>query len=92
VYDRIRETRKKVGGSMTEMANMAVSQTMVRSLNNSFTIIFMLVALILLGGTSIKWFSLALLVGTVSGTYSSPFVAVPILVTWDELQRKIKKS
>ncbi len=92
VYDRIRETRKKVGGSMTEMANMAVSQTMVRSLNNSFTIIFMLVALILLGGTSIKWFAIALLVGTISGTYSSPFVAVPILVVWDELQRKIKRS
>ncbi|KKT67177.1 MAG: SecF protein [Candidatus Woesebacteria bacterium GW2011_GWA2_44_33] len=92
VYDRIRETRKKVGGSMTEMANMAVSQTMVRSLNNSFTIIFMLVALILLGGTSIKWFAIALLVGTISGTYSSPFVAVPILVSWDVLQRKIKRS
>jgi len=92
VYDRIRETRKKVGGSMTEMANMAISQTMVRSLNNSFTIIFMLVALILLGGTSIKWFAIALLVGTISGTYSSPFVAVPLLVTWDELKRKIKRS
>ncbi|MBI4153500.1 protein translocase subunit SecF [Candidatus Woesebacteria bacterium] len=91
VYDRIREMRKKVGGSMTEMANMAVSQTMVRSLNNSFTIIFMLVALILLGGTSIKWFAIALLVGTISGTYSSPFVAVPLLVAWDELQRKIKR-
>ena len=91
VYDRIRETRKKVGGSITEMANMAVSQTMVRSLNNSFTIIFMLVALILLGGTSIKWFATALLIGTISGTYSSPFVAVPLLVTWDEVVRKIKK-
>ncbi|MBI2066336.1 protein translocase subunit SecF [Candidatus Woesebacteria bacterium] len=91
VYDRIRETRKKVGGSMTEMANMAVSQTMVRSLNNSFTIIFMLVALILLGGTSIKWFAIALLVGTISGTYSSPFVAVPLLVTWDEILNKIKR-
>ena len=77
---------------MMEMANMAVSQTMVRSLNNSLTIIFMLVALILLGGTSIKWFAIALLVGTISGTYSSPFVAVPILVSWDVLQRKIKRS
>ena len=92
VYDRIRETRKKVGGSMTEMANMAVSQTMVRSLNNSFTIIFMLVALLLLGGETIKWFAAALLIGTIAGTYSSPFVAVPILVTWDELQKKIKRS
>ena len=59
--------------------------------NNSFTIIFMLVALILLGGETIKWFAVALLIGTVSGTYSSPFVAVPILVTWDGLMRTIKK-
>jgi len=43
-----------------------------------------------LGGESTKWFSVALLVGTISGTYSSPFVAVPILVTWDELQKKLK--
>src|SRR3972149_9287710 len=92
VYDRIRESQKRLGGDLYELANKAVTETMVRSLNNSFTIIFMLVALILLGGTSIKWFAVALLIGTVSGTYSSPFVAVPILVTWDELQRKIKKS
>ena len=92
VYDRIRESQRKYGGNLYDLANKAVTETMVRSLNNSFTIIFMLVALILLGGTSIKWFAVALLIGTVSGTYSSPFVAVPILVTWDELQRKIKKS
>ena len=91
VYDRIRESHKKLGGSVTELANQAVSETMVRSLNNSFTIIFMLIALVLLGGESTKWFSVALLIGTISGTYSSPFVAVPILVTWDELSRKWKK-
>jgi len=91
VYDRIRESQKKQGGTLTELANKATTETMVRSLNNSFTIVFMLVALTLLGGTTVKWFAIALLIGTVSGTYSSPFVAVPILVTWDELQRKIKK-
>lgn len=91
VFDRVRELRRKVGGNMMEMANQAIGQTMVRSLNNSFTIIFMLVALILLGGSTIRWFAVALLVGTVSGTYSSPFVAVAILVTWDELVRKFKK-
>ena len=64
---------------------------MVRSLNNSFTIIFMLLALVLLGGDTIKWFAVALLIGTVSGTYSSPFVAVPILVTWEEIEKKFKK-
>jgi preprotein translocase subunit SecF len=88
VFDRIREMHKKVGGNLTEMANNAVSETMVRSLNNSFTIIFMLIALILLGGESTKWFAVALLIGTISGTYSSPFVAVPILVTWDEITKK----
>jgi preprotein translocase subunit SecF len=92
VYDRIRESQRKYGGNLYDLANKAVTETMVRSLNNSFTIIFMLVALILLGGTSIKWFAVALLIGTVSGTYSSPFVAVPILVTWDEIRRKIRKS
>jgi len=89
VFDRIREMRKKVGANFIEMANNALSETMVRSLNNSFTIIFMLIALILIGGESTKWFAVALLIGTISGTYSSPFVAVPILVTWDEISRKL---
>lgn len=92
VYDRIRETHKKEGGDLKDMANKATTETMVRSINNSMTIVFMLVALVLLGGVTTKWFAVALLVGTVSGTYSSPFVAVPILVTWDELEKKFKKG
>ena len=92
VYDRIRESQKKIGGSLYDLANRAISETMVRSLNNSFTIIFMLIALVLLGGSTIKWFAVALLIGTISGTYSSPFVAVPLLVTWDEIEKKIKKA
>jgi preprotein translocase subunit SecF len=90
VFDRIREISKKEGGELKEVANRALTETMVRSLNNSFTIIFMLVALLLLGGTTIKWFAVALLVGTILGTYSSPFVAVPLLVTWDSLIGRIK--
>lgn len=92
VFDRIRERKKKmgVGTDLKDLANESISETMVRSLNNSFTIIFMLVALVLMGGDSIKWFSVALLIGTISGTYSSPFVAISILVTWDELQKKFK--
>lgn len=88
VYDRIRELKKKHGTDLKIIANKALSETMRRSINNSLTIIFMLVALIVLGGTSIRWFAVALLIGTISGTYSSPFVAVPILVTWDELAKK----
>lgn len=90
VFDRIRELRRKNSGDIKEIANVALSETMVRSLNNSFTIIFMLIALILMGGSSTKWFAVALMVGTISGTYSSPFVAVPLLVSWDELQTKIR--
>ena len=91
VYDRIRETQSRFGGSLYEMANKAVTETMVRSLNNSFTIIFMLVALILLGGTTVKWFAVSLFIGTVLGTYSSPFVAVPLVVFWEEVSNKLKK-
>jgi len=92
VYDRIRESQKKLGGNLYDLANKAVTETFVRSINNSFTIIFMLVALALLGGSTIKWFAIALLIGTISGTYSSPFVAVPLLVTWDELTSRLKKT
>lgn len=91
VYDRIRESQKRLGGSLNDLANKAISETMVRSLNNSFVVIFMMVALLLLGGESIRWFIATLLVGTISGAYSSPFVAVPILVTWDEIIKKRKK-
>lgn len=95
VYDRIREKTRKydpsLGSDITKIANSALTETMVRSINNSFTIIFMLSALVLLGGDSVKWFAVALLIGTISGTYSSPFVAVPLLVTWEELEKKFKK-
>lgn len=96
VYDRIREKQRKydpsLGSDIKLIANSAVTETMVRSLNNSFTIIFMLLSLVLLGGDTVKWFAVALLIGTISGTYSSPFVAVPILVTWEELEKKLKKN
>lgn len=95
VYDRIREKSKKydpeLGSDITKIANSALTETMVRSLNNSFTIIFMLLSLVLMGGESVRWFAVALLIGTISGTYSSPFVAVPLLVTWEELEKKFKK-
>ncbi|MFH1840930.1 MAG: protein translocase subunit SecF [Candidatus Shapirobacteria bacterium] len=85
VYDRIRESAKlSPGVDFESLANKAVTETLSRSLNNSLTIIFMLVALFLLGGETIKWFVLALLIGTISGTYSSTFTAVPLLVVWQK--------
>lgn len=89
VYDRIRESQKlfpKV--SLEDLVDKAVTETLSRSLNNSLTIIFMLIALWLLGGETIRWFSVALLIGTISGTYSSTFTAAPLLVVWDKLTRK----
>ncbi len=91
VFDRIRETlRRNPGFDFEELADKAMMETMGRSLNNSLTIVFMLLALLLLGGTTIRFFILALLIGTVSGTYSSPFVATPILVVWNKLEEKRK--
>lgn len=92
VFDRVREIRKKEGGDLTDLANIALTETMVRSLNNSFTIVFMLVALLLMGGITIRWFAAALLIGTILGTYSSPFVAVPLLVTWDKVATSLDKN
>lgn len=81
IFDKIREYTKTHGkGDLKRYANKAVTETMVRSLNNSMTIVFMLLALILLGGTTIRFFVVTLLIGTITGTYSSPFVATPILV------------
>lgn len=92
VYDRIRESQKRLMGvSLEDLANKAVTETLSRSLNNSLTIIFMLLSLLLLGGETIKWFVFALLVGTISGTYSSTFTAVPLLVVWDKISNKRKK-
>jgi len=89
VYDRIRESalHNKRGG-MEFLANKAVTETMIRSLNNSLTILFMLTALVVLGGVTVKWFAAALLIGAIAGTYSSPFVAVPLLVVADKLKAR----
>jgi preprotein translocase subunit SecF len=85
VYDRIRELKKKHGYlDFEEIINRAVVETLGRSINNSMTIIFMLLAMYLMGGETTKWFIFALLVGTISGTYSSTFTAAPILLVWDK--------
>lgn len=92
VYDRLRESlRKHAGEPFISLANRSITETIVRSLNTSLTSVFLLLALFLLGGTSVKWFTLALLIGVISGTYSSPFVAVPLIVTWDQLRKRFRK-
>lgn len=81
VFDRIREYRKRDQTSRFEtLCDKALTETMSRSLTNSLTIIFMLLALVLMGGSSVQWFAVALLIGTISGSYSSPFIATPMLI------------
>lgn len=89
VYDRIRESLYRTGYSDFELVvNKAIAETLGRSINNSMTIIFMLTALFLLGGDSVRWFVFALLVGTITGTYSSTFTAAPLLVLWERVRQK----
>jgi preprotein translocase subunit SecF len=92
VYDRIRESQRRLPNiSFVDLVNKAVTETLSRSLNNSLTIIFMLLALLLMGGATIKWFVFALLIGTISGTYSSTFTAAPLLVLWQDIEDWHKK-
>jgi preprotein translocase subunit SecF len=91
VFDRIKENLQKVGGSsFAQVVNDSILQTFVRSLNTSLTAILVLLALLLFGGESIRWFVVALLIGIISGTYSSIFNAAPMLVLWDEWDKKRK--
>ena len=85
VFDRIRENLlKHINRNFTEIANISIVQTLGRSLNTSLTVVFVLLALWLFGGETIKWFVVALLVGIISGTYSSIFNATALLVWWEE--------
>jgi len=89
VYDRIRELSRRHGYlDFVDIVNRAVVETMGRSINNSLTIIFMLLAMYLLGGETTKWFIFALLIGTISGTYSSTFTAAPLLILWEKISRR----
>lgn len=85
VFDRIRENLPKYPNlNFSEIADISITQTLARSLNTSLTVVFVLLALFLFGGESIKWFVVALLIGIISGTYSSIFNATALLVWWEE--------
>lgn len=90
VFDRIRENlARRVAPTFEEVVNYSLAQTVVRSLNTSMTVVFTLLALYLFGGETTKHFVLALLIGVVSGTFSSIFNASQLLVSWEngEVQR-----
>jgi len=82
-FDRIRELKRQLSKlNWVELANAAITETIVRSLNNSMTIIFMLTSLVVLGGATTRWFAVALLIGVICGTYSSFAVAIPLVLFW----------
>jgi preprotein translocase subunit SecF len=87
IFDRIRENLPKSSENFMNTINKSINQTLVRSINTSFTTILVLLAIIMFGGNSIRDFVLALAVGIFIGTYSSIFVASPILV-WFDKRRK----
>jgi len=85
VFDRIRENRfRHAGEPFSSIVNHSLLQTLGRSINTSMTVVLTLTALLLFGGEAIRVFVLALLIGIVSGTYSSIFNASPLLVVWHE--------
>jgi preprotein translocase subunit SecF len=86
IFDRIRENLRQASRLTFEQnVNLSIIQSLARSVNTSMTVVFVLVALFLISPQNIKGFTLALLIGIVSGTYSSIFNASPLLVVWRRL-------
>lgn len=83
VFDRIRENLPKSSDSFIGTIGKSINQTLTRSINTSFTTLLALIAIIIFGGASIREFVLALAIGIFIGTYSSIFVASPILVIFN---------
>jgi preprotein translocase subunit SecF len=84
VFDRVREnSKRRIGESIESVVNHSVIQTLDRSINTQLTVVFTLTALLLFGGITIRNFVLTLLIGIISGTYSSIFNASPLLVEWE---------
>ncbi len=85
VFDRIRENliKKGKGKNFEKIVALSVSETLRRSLATSFTVLIILICLFVFGGASIKYFILAFIIGIVAGTYSSIFIASPVLILWE---------
>lgn len=89
VFDRIRENLKRYSdANFAFLVSQSIKETIVRSLNTSLTVLLTLLALYIFGGEGLKYFILTLMVGIFSGTYSSIFIAAPLLVTWLAILKK----
>lgn len=94
VFDRIRERLKdaKKNVSFENLVGESISETITRSINTSLTVLLVLSAIYFFGGDTVRNFALALIIGIGFGTYSSIFLASPILVTWNSWSEKRKKK
>ena len=92
VFDRVRENLKRITEkiSFEELVNKSMLETFARSVNTSFTVVLVLLALYLYGEPNLRYFILTLLAGIITGTYSSIFIASPILVDRAGIQFKKK--
>lgn len=90
VFDRIRENLQRTSGTFDDIVARSLKQTMLRSFNTSMTTLLALSAVYFFGGASVKDFALALIVGIATGTYSSIFIASPLLVTWQKWSARRK--
>lgn len=88
VFDRIRENVPRLKGTFAEIIDQSVKETYIRSVNTSVTTLVVLIAIYLFGGVSIQFFVLALILGVIFGTYSSIFLASPLLYEWQQLGKK----
>ena len=89
VFDRIRENILRRGmGSFKDTVNCSLNQTIGRSIGTTVTTLFVLLALFFFGGETLKYFSLALVIGITAGGYSSIFLAAPLLVSWQNWSEK----
>jgi len=88
VFDRVRENLPKSDEDFEGTVNISVNQTIKRSINTSVTTLIVLLSILFFGGSSIRDFVLALSIGVLIGTYSSIFLASPVLVIWEGLMRR----
>jgi len=91
VMDRIRENLLRTSATFSEIVEASVHQTFLRSLNTSMTTLLVLIAIFLYGGTTLREFTLTLIIGISVGTYSSIFIASPLLVSLEKLSKRRKK-
>ncbi|OGZ22902.1 MAG: protein-export membrane protein SecF, partial [Candidatus Nealsonbacteria bacterium RIFCSPHIGHO2_12_FULL_38_18] len=87
VFDRIRENLYLAKSSFEEIVDMSLNQTLSRQINTSLTALLGLTAIFIFGGETLKYFSLVLILGIIAGTYSSFFIAGPVLVALDKWRR-----